>query len=363
MLRFLRRQAYLDFSSQQAATATKHQIELPEEGQAVPKKHSVIYSSPNNNPFRTLPKDAPARGKDVGSRGGGNMGGYNDRGTNNNGGNFGGGFRGRGGYNNNNRGGYNRNFSGANMGGGFNNNNNMGGGGGFNNNNNMGGNFGFNRGGMMGGSMRGGPMGMRGGRGGMNNMNNMNNGMMGGMGGMGGMGMPMGGMPGMGGMGMMGGGMQGLFCAKRKSMAHGTNVLAGQVSKACSPSSTLPSLAVARTNPEATTGSRTLTERSDQEGSRTFLDQLSFHTCHQSQSRRCQPVSLVCPHLLPTITGQSRPVSLIRDRTPLATEATLPPPFPLPPQYMALSITKGLLVSASGGNQTLGVEALAMLGV
>ena len=72
-------------------------METPEvnpEAQVPAKKLNVIYSTPNNNPFRTLPKDAPARGKDMGSRGGGNMGGYNDRGMNNNGGNFGGGFRG-----------------------------------------------------------------------------------------------------------------------------------------------------------------------------------------------------------------------------------------------------------------------------
>ncbi|KAI1380017.1 hypothetical protein F4677DRAFT_301857 [Hypoxylon crocopeplum] len=190
-------QAYLEFTSQQAATAAKHQVEGPaSEPNQLGKKMTIIYTSPTNNPFKTLPKDAPARAnKDSGSRGGSNMGGYNDRG----------GFRGRGGFNGP-RGGFNRNFN-NNMGGGgfhgnvpggFNNNmgggnfgfNNMGGGGGG------GGNFGF-RGGMMpggmGGGMRGG--GMRGGRGGggMNpGMNaGMNNGMMGGMGGMGGMGMPM----------------------------------------------------------------------------------------------------------------------------------------------------------------------------
>ncbi|KAI2610463.1 hypothetical protein GGR54DRAFT_643495 [Hypoxylon sp. NC1633] len=184
-------QAYVEFSSQQAATATKRQVErgASESTQLTGKKVTIIYTSPTTNPFKTLPKDAPARAnKDSGSRGGSNMGYNNDRGN----------FRGRGGFNN--RGNFNRNnnFSG-NMGGGggfhgnapgpFNNNmgggnfgfNNMGGGGG-------GGNFGF-RGGMMsgggmGGGMRGG--GMRGGRGG--GMNPMNNGMMGGMGAMG---MPM----------------------------------------------------------------------------------------------------------------------------------------------------------------------------
>lgn len=203
-------QAYLEFSSQQAATAAKHQIESAgtEGTQPGGKKHNVIYSSPVTNPFRTLPKDAPARGKDNPTSRGGASGNFNDRG--------GGNFRGRGNFNGP-RGGFNRNFAGGNMGGGgggFHNNNNMGGGGGggggFGNNmggggfgfggmsgGGGGGNFGF-RGGMMGGNMGGamrGGGGMRGGRGGGMGpgMNpavgaGMNNGMMGGMGGMG---MPM----------------------------------------------------------------------------------------------------------------------------------------------------------------------------
>ncbi|KAJ4018057.1 hypothetical protein NW752_001968 [Fusarium irregulare] len=183
-------QAYVEFYSPQASTATKHRIEqILAESQGA-KKVTLAYWAPNVNPFKTLPKDAPARGKDQ-SRA---PSGYNDR-SNNMGGNFGGsggGFRGgRGGYNRGgmNQGGYNRNFN--------NNNNNMGGfnnnmGGGYNGPMGGGGNFGFNnRGGMMGGGMRGGPGGMRGGRGGgMMNMNPMG-------------GMPMG-MPGNMGMGMMG---------------------------------------------------------------------------------------------------------------------------------------------------------------
>ncbi|GAW21344.1 hypothetical protein ANO14919_108630 [Xylariales sp. No.14919] len=202
-------QAYLEFSSQQAATAAKHQIESAGSEGAQPggKKHNVIYSSPVTNPFRTLPKDAPARGKDNPTSRGGAGGNFNDRG--------GGGFRGRGNFNAP-RGGFNRNFVGGNMGGGggggggFHNNNNMGGGGGgFGNNMGGGGSFGFGnmggggggggfgfRGGMMGGNMGGGMRGgMRGGRGGGMGpgMNpgvgaGMNNGLMGGMGGMG---MPM----------------------------------------------------------------------------------------------------------------------------------------------------------------------------
>ncbi|KAI1176498.1 hypothetical protein F4777DRAFT_577995 [Nemania sp. FL0916] len=202
-------QAYLEFSSQQAATAAKREIESAglEGAQPGGKKHTVIYTSPATNPFRTLPKDAPARGKDSAVSRGGAGGGFNDRG--------GGNFRGRGNFNGP-RGGFNRgNFNGGNVGGGgggFHNNNNMAGGGaggGFGNNMGGGGNFGFGnmggggggnfgfRGGMMGGNMggnmRGG--GMRGGRGGGMGpgMNpgvggGMNNGMMGGMGGMG---MPM----------------------------------------------------------------------------------------------------------------------------------------------------------------------------
>ncbi|KAI1772745.1 hypothetical protein F4818DRAFT_138456 [Hypoxylon cercidicola] len=159
-------QTYVEFTSQQAATAVKRQIEVMSSESTQPgvKKITLIYTSPTNNPFKTLPKDAPARANKEGpGRGGSNAGGYNDRGN----------FRGRGGFNGP-RGGFNRNF-----------NNNMGGGGGFHgnvpggfNNNMGGGNFGFN-------NMGGGGGGMRGGRGGGMNPG-MNPGMMGGMG----MGMP-----------------------------------------------------------------------------------------------------------------------------------------------------------------------------
>lgn len=184
-------QAYVEFYSRQAATAAKHHIDQTNSESAQPgqKKLATSYWNPGMNPFRTLPKDAPARVKEQPRTA--PSGPYNDRG------NYGGGFRGRGGFGggrgmnqntfNNNP---NRNF--ANSGMGF---NNMGGG--FTGP--MGGaNFGFNggRGGMMAGGMRGGPAGMRGGRGG-------------GMMGMGPMaGMPMG-MPGNMGMMSMGGGMPG----------------------------------------------------------------------------------------------------------------------------------------------------------
>ncbi|WDK23509.1 RRM domain-containing protein [Colletotrichum graminicola] len=195
-------QAYVEFTTQQAATAAKHALEATDGGQGVPKKHQVTYSNPHVNPFRTLPKDAPNRaGKDQGgsSRPASN---YNNQGSSMGGDFRGNSYRGRGGFNGPrggmNQGGFNRNFVGG-MGGGFN-NNNMGGG--FNNGMG-GGNFGggFQRGGGFGGGMRGGP-GMRGGRGGMHNpMGGMGMGPMGGM--------PMGGMP---NMGMMGGGMPGTTC-------------------------------------------------------------------------------------------------------------------------------------------------------
>lgn len=192
----------------------------------------MTYSNPNINPFRTLPKDTPARaGKDGPSNRGG-LAMNSERGGQNTG--FGGNFRGRtpgynarGGMNNNNNNmnnfNNNRNFSGpamGNMGGGF--NPAMGG---FPNNS-MGGQFGggFNRGGGMMGGMRG---NMRGGRGGMGN------GMMGGMP-MGGM--PMGGMPGMGGMpmnmGQMGGGMQGTNNPNSVQVYHRNNLQVGKANPA-----------------------------------------------------------------------------------------------------------------------------------
>lgn len=202
-------QAYVEFTSQQAASATKHVIDnLSSEVGQQPgqKRHSVIYSSPIVNPFRTLPKDTPNRAvKEIRDRAPNGPNNFDNRGQSNfiPNNNFSGGFRGgRGGFNGP-RGGmnpnFNRNFQGNNM--AFNNNN-----AGFNNpmaGSGYGGGFGgggYQRGGMMGSNMRGGPN-MRG-RGGMNN--NM----------MGGMPMPMHGMNPMAGgmnpgMGMMNPGMGG----------------------------------------------------------------------------------------------------------------------------------------------------------
>lgn len=179
----------MQLQSPQAATALKHQIEQLFKDQAHTKKPTAIFNPPHHNPFKTLPKDVPARDKNrndqrssgFNNRGGGNFGRFNNRGSFN-----------RGGFNNRG-GGMGYQNPGANMGGqmggynqgamqNFGGNPMMGGG------NNFGG--GFNRGaGMMGGGMRGG-MNNRGGRGGMG----MN------------MQMPMGGNMMMGG-GMMGGGM------------------------------------------------------------------------------------------------------------------------------------------------------------
>lgn len=199
-------QVYIQLQSPQAATALKHQIEQLFKDQAHAKKPTAIFNLPDNNPFKTSPKEVPPREKKN----------YNDRAPtsnyhNQNGGNYNrfnnnrGNFNARGG----NAGYQNRNFptpAAGNMGGNMGDYgaqppmNNFGSGGNMPvGMNSFGG--GFNRGGMMGGGMRGG-MNNRGGRGGM------------GMTPMGGMGMPMGGnmmgmgagMMGMGGnMGMMGG--------------------------------------------------------------------------------------------------------------------------------------------------------------
>ncbi|PKY07839.1 hypothetical protein P168DRAFT_3248 [Aspergillus campestris IBT 28561] len=198
-------QVFIEFTTLQASTAVKHKIEsFGSSG----RKYAIVYTNPQPNPFRTLPKDAPMR-KDNQAR---QMSqGFNSPNQNANFGmnNMGGGFRGgRGGYNN--RGGMN------NMGGGFGNRNfqnPMGGGfqnpmaGGFQGNAMGMPGYGFNnRGGMMGGGMRGGPGGMRG-RGG------------GGMGGPNMMGMPamnpMGGMP----MNPMAGGMAPMMGGMGANMA------------------------------------------------------------------------------------------------------------------------------------------------
>jgi len=182
----------MEFSSPQASTATKHKIDsLTGGGGLTTRKYSVVFTNASQNPFKTLPKDAPARVKEDRSRSGSapyvpQQNNYNSNAGFRGG--RGGGFNNRGGYNNqgsyNNNNSNNRNFSGQ-----MNNYNN----GTYQGNmNNYGG---FNRGGMMGNNMRGNMGGMRGGRGG-----GMGNPMMN----MGPMGMNMGMNPMMAGMGMQG---------------------------------------------------------------------------------------------------------------------------------------------------------------
>ncbi|KAJ5220088.1 hypothetical protein N7468_009292 [Penicillium chermesinum] len=132
-------QAFVEFTTPQAATATKRVVEAIEDmTSGTLRKFVVTYTNPHQNPFRTLPKDAPMRKENNrgGMAGGFNSGGHQNYNSNNN---MGGGFRGRGGFN---RG----------MGGNFNNRGNF---------NNMGGFQGGGGPNMMGGGFQGGPMGMQ----------------------------------------------------------------------------------------------------------------------------------------------------------------------------------------------------------
>ncbi|GAB7346008.1 hypothetical protein MBLNU457_4781t1 [Dothideomycetes sp. NU457] len=189
-------EVFIEFETAQAATALKRKMESLAGSQPA-RKYTILYTNPGYNPFKTYPKDGPARGKEPFKER--QQGSYVQPYNQNN-------FRGRGGYNNV-RGNMHMNR------GGFNNHNQamgaMGGYGGMNNmmGMNQGGGYGnqmaYNRGGGMMGN-RGGFPGNRG-RGGM--MGDMNMGimpnMMGNMGSMNGMGMGMG--MGMGaGMGMNG---------------------------------------------------------------------------------------------------------------------------------------------------------------
>lgn len=56
------RVAFVEFTSPQAAAAVKAKIESgANQPTYMGKRHSVNYTNPNSNPFRTLPKDAPSR--------------------------------------------------------------------------------------------------------------------------------------------------------------------------------------------------------------------------------------------------------------------------------------------------------------
>ncbi|RMD41544.1 hypothetical protein DV735_g3577, partial [Chaetothyriales sp. CBS 134920] len=102
-------QAYLEFDSSQSASAAKHRIESLTEGPNNTRPFSVSFNAATNNPFKTLPKDAPARDKEQRYGRGGAYNSAPPRGE------YGQGFRGRGrgfdrgGYNNQS---FNRNFSG-----------------------------------------------------------------------------------------------------------------------------------------------------------------------------------------------------------------------------------------------------------
>jgi len=189
-------EVFIELETAQAATALKRKIESVTATQPA-RKHTIIYTNPAYNPFKTYPKDAPARNREPYKER--QQGQYVQPYNQNN-------FRGRGGFNANNRGnmhmnrgGFNNSFNSQQTGamGGYGGMNNMMG---INHGGSYGNQMGFNRGGggMMGN--RGGFQGNRG-RGGM--MGNMNMGMMPNM--MGNMGMGMGmGMSMGGGIGMNG---------------------------------------------------------------------------------------------------------------------------------------------------------------
>jgi hypothetical protein len=126
-----RGEAYLEFTSARAASATKAEIESMKTNDGAKKDGSTPTSAQRANPFTVTycPVNNPFKGRDGGASGKkdyNNSGAYNNTNTNNN----------RGGYNNNfqNRGGYNNNRGGGgfqNNRGNFNNNR-----GGFQNHNN-----------------------------------------------------------------------------------------------------------------------------------------------------------------------------------------------------------------------------------
>ena len=56
------RVAFVEFTSPQAAAAVKAKVEAgSNQPMYMGKRHSVSYTNPNSNPFRTLPKEAPQR--------------------------------------------------------------------------------------------------------------------------------------------------------------------------------------------------------------------------------------------------------------------------------------------------------------
>lgn len=83
------RQAYMVFTSLQAATAVRRKIENITSAPNTPNKYLVMFTNPNVNPFKTNPKDGPMRY---------NSGAGPIRSIPGPPASFGGGFRGRGGY-------------------------------------------------------------------------------------------------------------------------------------------------------------------------------------------------------------------------------------------------------------------------
>ncbi|KAK6341868.1 hypothetical protein TWF730_001354 [Orbilia blumenaviensis] len=66
--------AFVEFTTTQASSATKAKIEsFATKPGYQSKHHTVNFTQPHSNPFRTLPKDAPARNKDDNRSGPGNF--------------------------------------------------------------------------------------------------------------------------------------------------------------------------------------------------------------------------------------------------------------------------------------------------
>lgn len=57
-------QAYVEFASPQASTALRHKIEAMASGQSGARRYTAAFTNAAHNPFKTLPKDAPARAKE-----------------------------------------------------------------------------------------------------------------------------------------------------------------------------------------------------------------------------------------------------------------------------------------------------------
>lgn len=107
-------QAYVEFASPQASTALRHKIEAMTSGQSSTRRYAVVFTNAAHNPFKTLPKDAPARAKEDRSQRAGSIP-YSGPSQADFRGNSGfrgrGGYRGRAGGNNNHSNSNNNNFN------------------------------------------------------------------------------------------------------------------------------------------------------------------------------------------------------------------------------------------------------------